>query len=59
MKYKFTHNTDGQRVALDVCRARGYGVLKPCRRCIYYNKKRFCPKLRAEQLAQKEVRHDN
>ena len=59
MKYSFPHNSDGQRIALDVCKARGYGALLPCRRCSYYKKKRFCPRLRAEKLAHKEVQHDS
>lgn len=60
MKYSFEHNTQGQRIALNVCMIRGYGALNPCRQCIYYKKKRFCPKLRAEKLAQKEeAQHDS
>lgn len=60
MKYSFEHNTQGQRIALDVCKIRGYGALNPCRQCSYYKKKRFCPKLRAEKMAHKEeAQHDD
>ena len=60
MKYSFEYNTQGQRIALEICEIRNYGALYPCRQCKYYKKKRFCPKLRAEKLAQKEeVQHDN
>ena len=54
MKYSFKRNSPGQEIALDVCKARNYGALYPCRRCMYYKKKRFCPELRDKARREKE-----